>query len=81
MGTSTRKRTKKQIVKETRDIKVILSTGGTGHRTASTFIPITWLDHMGIKEGDRTTEMTYSPRTKKITIRKKGSEVPTDNDE
>lgn len=80
MGTSTKKRIKKQIVKETRDMKIILGKSGTGHRNASTFIPITWLDHMGITEDDRITEMTYSPRTKKITIRKKDSEVLEDDE-
>lgn len=77
-----KKRTlKKQLVKETRDIRITFTKSGTGYRKAVVFIPVAWLDHMGINEEDRTTEMTYSPRTKKINIKKKSSETSTDNDE
>lgn len=70
-----KKTQKKQIVKETRDISVTLGTGGTGGITPRIFLPYSWLKHMGVETDDRRMEITYSPRTKKITIRKKSSEV------
>ncbi|MGL5918136.1 MAG: hypothetical protein ACRCYM_02715 [Cetobacterium sp.] len=69
---------KKEIVKETRDIKIMFSETNNGYVNARVSLPISWLKDMKISkenDKDRITEMTYSPRTKKITIRKKGSEV------
>ncbi|MGL5592428.1 hypothetical protein [Cetobacterium sp.] len=68
---------KKEIVKETREIKIMFSETNNGYVNARVSLPLSWLKDMKIsKENDeeRTTEMTYSPRTKKITIRKKSSE-------
>ncbi|MGL5982810.1 MAG: hypothetical protein ACRCZR_05735, partial [Cetobacterium sp.] len=65
-------------VKETRDIKIMFSETNNGYVNARVSLPISWLKDMKISkenDKDRITEMTYSPRTKKITIRKKGSEV------
>lgn len=70
-----KKRTqKKEIVKETRDANIMLHTGGTGGISPRISLPYLWLKHMGIETNDRAVEITYSPRTKKITIRKKSSE-------
>lgn len=70
-----KKRTrKKEIVKETRDANITLSTGGSGGISPRVSLPYLWLEHMGIVANDRAVEITYSPRTKKITIRKKSSE-------
>lgn len=84
MGTSTKKRTqKKEVVKESRDIKIMFSETSNGYINARVSLPLSWLKDMKISkenEEDRTTEMTYSPRTKKITIRKKSSEVPIDKE-
>lgn len=70
-----KKRTsKKEIVKETRNLNVMFASDGKGHYATRISLPSTWLEHMGISPDDREAEVTYSPRTKKITIRKKGSE-------
>lgn len=71
-----KKRTqKKEIVKETRDLKFTYGVRGEKYLTAKMTFPLSWLEHMGISPDDRETEVTYSPRTKKITIRKKSSNV------
>ena len=71
-----KKRTlKKEIVKETRVLNVMFTVDGRGSTSTKISIPSTWIAHMGISPNDRETEVTYSPRTKKITIRKKGSKV------
>lgn len=81
MGTSTKKKnSKKEIVKETRNANIMLHNGGTGGISPRISIPYLWLKHMGIEKNDRAVEITYSPRTKKITIRKKSSEVPIDKE-
>ena len=70
-----KKRTsKKEVVKETRILNVMFPLDGKGNYTTRMSLPSTWFEHMGINPNDRETEVTYSPRTKKITIRKKGSE-------
>lgn len=76
-----KKRALKKIVKETRNLNVMFASDGKGHYATRMSLPSTWFEHMGLNPDDRETEVTYSPRTKKITIRKKGSEVLTDNDE
>lgn len=62
---------KKEIVKETRDLKVMFAKSGNGYMNTRMTFPLAWFQHMGINPDDRDTEVTYSPRTKKITIRKK----------
>lgn len=71
---------KKEIVKETRSLKVMFASDGKGHYATRMSLPSTWFEHMGINPDDRETEVTYSPRTKKITIRKKGSEESTEKE-
>ncbi|MGL5190596.1 hypothetical protein [Cetobacterium sp.] len=71
-----KKRTqKKEIVKETRDLNLTFVKSGAGNITPRVSLPITWIKHMGMNLDEREIEVTYSPRTKKITIRKKGSNV------
>ena len=70
-----RRTQKKEIVKETRELNVMFAKCGSGGISPRITIPAIWLEHMGITPDDRETEITYSPRTKKITIRKKGSNV------
>lgn len=72
---------KKEVTKETREVNVVLSTGGKGGISPRVTFPYAWFEHMGMNEIDKKVEITYSPRTKKITIRKKSSEAPIDNDE
>lgn len=66
---------KKEIVKETRDLKMMFSKSAKGTNTPRLAFPMLWIKDMGINLDDRDTEVTYSPRTKKITIRKKSSKV------
>lgn len=70
-----RRTQKKEIVKETRDLKMMFSKSGSGNITPRISLPMTWVKHMGMDLDERDIEVTYSPRTKKITIRKKGSKV------
>lgn len=71
-----KKRTqKKEIVKETRDLKMMFSKSGSGTNTPRLAFPMLWINDMGVDLDNRDMEVTYSPRTKKITIRKKGSKV------
>ncbi len=81
MESKKRKITKKEVVKETRNLNVMFASTGTGGVTARMSLPTTWFAHMGINPDDRETEVTYSPRTKKITIRKKESDVTTDKED
>lgn len=77
-----KKRTlKKELVKETRVLNVMFTIDGRGSTSTKISIPSTWIAHMGITPNDRETEMTYSPRTKKITIRKKSSELTKDRED
>lgn len=74
---------KKEVVKETREIKIMFSETNNGYVNARVSLPLSWLKDMKISkenDEDRTTEMTYSPRTKKITIRKKGAEETTEKE-
>lgn len=71
---------KKEIVKETRELKFSYGLRGEKYLTAKMTFPLSWLEHMGISPDERETEVTYSPRTKKITIRKKSSEVSVDKE-
>ena len=70
-----RRTQKKEIVKETRNLKISFNKAGNGGLTTKVSLPIMWVKHMGLDLDERDIEVTYSPRTKKITIRKKGSEV------
>ena len=70
-----RRTQKKEIVKETRDLKISFNKAGNGGLTPKVSLPIMWVKHMGLDLDERDIEVTYSPRTKKITIRKRGSEV------
>ncbi|MBC2856833.1 hypothetical protein H3N56_10310 [Cetobacterium sp. 2A] len=77
-----KKRTrKKEVIKEIRDIKIMFSETSNGYVNARVSLPLSWLKDMKVTQDDRETEMTYSPRTKKITIRKKGSEVKEDKED
>lgn len=77
-----KKRTsKKEIVKEIRESKLIFTRTGISSVTPRVSLPTMWVKHMGLSADDKDLELVYSPRTKKITIRKKGSEALTDNNE
>lgn len=69
-----KKTRKKEILKEDRELKVMFPKSGNGYLNARMVFPMMWLEHMGINPDDRDTIVTYSPRTRKITIRKKSSE-------
>lgn len=67
-----KKRTsKKEIVKEVRESKLIFTRTGISSITPRVSLPTMWVKHMGLSTDDKDLELTYSPRTKKITIRKK----------
>ncbi|MGL4903357.1 MAG: hypothetical protein ACRDDH_21275 [Cetobacterium sp.] len=70
-----RRTQKKEIVKETRDLKLVFGKSGAGNMTPRVNLPMAWVKHMGLDLDEREIEVTYSPRTKKITIRKKSSNV------
>lgn len=71
-----KKRTqKKEIVKEIRDLKISFNKAGNGGITPKISLPSIWIKHMGLDLDERDVEVIYSPRTKKITIRKKSSNV------
>lgn len=70
-----RRTQKKEIVKETRELKLLFSKSGAGNLSPRVSLPLPWIKHMGMDLDERDIEVTYSPRTKKITIRKKGSNV------
>lgn len=75
---------KKEVIKETRDIKIMFSETNNGYVNARVSLPLSWLKDMKISkdnDDERITEMTYSPRTKKITIKKKSSEVTKDKED
>lgn len=81
MGTSTKKKnSKKEIVKEVRESKLIFTRTGISSITPRVSLPTMWVKHMGLSTDDKDLELIYSPRTKKITIRKKSSEVPIDKE-
>ena len=71
---------KKEIVKETRDLKLMFTKSARGSITPRISIPMSWVKHMGMDLENKNIEVTYSPRTKKITIRKKGSEESTEKE-
>ena len=67
-----KKRTsKKEIVKEVIESKLIFTRTGISSITPRVSLPTVWVKHMGLSTDDKDLELTYSPRTKKITIRKK----------
>lgn len=74
------KKNLKDIVKETRILKVMFAKDGKGGSSPRITLPVFWLEHMGLSSEDRETEVTYHPRTKKITIRKKSSMKTTDEE-
>lgn len=76
-----KKNPKKKIEKETRELKVYFRTNLKGSTDTKMSLPFSWFEHMGITSDDRDTEVTYHPRTKKITIRKKGSKTSKDDEE
>lgn len=61
----------KKLEKETRTLKVMFAVDGRGSKNTRMTLPITWFKDMGIDLDNRETSVTYSPRTKKITIKKK----------
>lgn len=61
----------KKLEKETRILKVMFAVDGRGAKNTRMTLPITWFKDMGIDLDNRETSVTYSPRTKKITIKKK----------
>ena|GEM_PF-6428112 len=76
-----KKRTsKKEIVKEIRESKLIFTRTGISSITPRVSLPTMWVKHMGLSVDDKDLELIYSPRTKKITIRKKGSEETTEKE-
>ena len=70
-----RRTQKKELVKETRNLKISFNKACNGGLTPKVSLPIMWVQHMGLDLDERDIEVTYSPRTKKITIRKKSSNV------
>lgn len=79
---TTKKRTrKKEVEKETRGYKVSYSKRTDGSFTGKVTFPLEWLEHMGINPNDRNIEVTYRPRTKTLTIKKKSLEVAEDKED
>lgn len=76
-----KRKNSKNVIKETREAKITIGTGGTGGISPRVGLPFLWLEHMGITKENREIEISYSPRTKKITIRKKSSETSKDDKE
>lgn len=76
-----KKNTKKKIEKETRDLKIMFTKTGTTSNTPRLAFPMTWIKDMNIDLDNRNVEVTYHPRTKKISIRKKSSETSIDDNE
>lgn len=68
-----KRNSKKAIVKETRGYKLNYGLKNDGYWSAKLTLPIGWLEHMGLSPEDRDIDVEYSPRTKKITIRKRDS--------
>ena len=68
-----KKTSKKTIVKETRGYKLNYGLKNDGYWSAKVTLPLGWLEHMGLSPNDRDIDIEYSPRTKKITIRKRES--------
>ena len=54
---------------------------GRGTETPRMTFPMIWIKDMGIDLNERDLEVTYHPRTKKISIRKKSSETSIDDNE
>lgn len=58
-------------MKEVRESKLIFTRTGISSITPRVSLPTMWVKHMDLSTDDKDLELTYSPRTKKITIRKK----------
>lgn len=76
-----KKNSKKKIEKETRELKIMFTKTGTSSNTPRLAFPMTWIKDMNIDLNDREVEVTYHPRTKKISIRKKSSKPSKDDEE
>lgn len=75
-----KKNTKKKIEKETREYRIIYSNSGNGYTGAKISLPFEWLEDMGISPDDRNVDITYRPRTKTLSIKKKSSETSIEDD-
>lgn len=80
MGTSTRKTPKQKIERESRKLKISFRVNGSGSTDARITLPISWVRDMKINGEEREVEVFYSPRTKKISIKKWSSEEPTEKE-
>lgn len=72
--TKKKKIPKKKIDREVRKLKISIGRSGSGSEDAKISIPISWIRDMKLSQEDREVEVLYSPRTKKISIKKWDSE-------
>lgn len=75
-----KKNTKKKIEKETRRYKVSYTKKDQNSFSTKIFVPLEWLEDMGLNPNDRIVEVTYRPRTKTLSI-KKSSKTSKDDEE
>lgn len=74
-----KKKNTKKIEKETRKYKVSYSKKDENSFSTKIFIPLEWLEDMGLNPDDRNVDVTYRPRTKTLSI-KKSSETSIDDE-
>ncbi|MGL5802689.1 MAG: AbrB/MazE/SpoVT family DNA-binding domain-containing protein [Cetobacterium sp.] len=80
MGASTRKTPKQKIEREARKLKISFRVNGSGSTDARITLPISWVRDMKINGEEREVEVLYSPRTKKISIKKWSEEEPKEKE-
>lgn len=74
-----KKKSDKIVDKISKSVNVSFNSGGSGGITTRISLPSLWLQQMGINVDDKKAEITFHPRTKKITIRKMSSETSIDD--